>query len=113
MVYVKHGPQVAFLVARAIHLGLSKKFQEWLPQNMAIWNEFVRLSDRMRERRQHYSARAVIHVLRWERALRDTTETELKINNNRSAEMARLYNSLAHCEFFLTREAGGRVSGVS
>lgn len=85
--------------------GLSHAFRKWLPLNWPIWFEFVRLADKMRLRgREHYSARAVLHVLRWERALRDTTETELKINNNKSAEMARLYNAMVGFDFFRTRE---------
>lgn len=95
----------AILFAQAI--GLSASFREWLPQNWAIWFEFVRLADQMRLRgRRYYSARAVIHVLRWHRALRDPTEQEYKINNNRSAEMARLYNALIDMPFFRTRERG-------
>lgn len=91
-------------IKHAIAIGLTPNFKAWLAINWAIWDEFVKLSDQMRLRgRKYYSARAVIHVLRWHRALRDTTETELKINNNRSAEMARLYNSLVGKEFFRTR----------
>lgn len=93
----------AIMFAQA--LALSESFRDWLPQNWPIWFEFVRLADKIRIRgREHYSARAVLHVLRWERALRDTTEPELKINNNRSAEMARLYNGMVGFDFFRTRE---------
>lgn len=93
----------AVLFAQA--LGLSDSFREWLPKNWPIWFEFVRLADQMRLRgRAYYSARAVIHVLRWHRALKDPTETEYKINNNRSAEMARLYNAMIGKDFFRTRE---------
>lgn len=95
----------ALLFAQA--LGLSESFREWLPNNWAIWFEFVRLADQMRLRgRKYYSARAVLHVLRWHRALRDPTEREYKINNNRSAEMARLYNGLIGADFFRTRDGG-------
>ena len=80
---------------KAVEIGLSETFREWLEQNWAIWEEFQRLADEMRLRgRQYYSARAVIHVLRWHRALRDPTESEFKLNNCRSAAMARLYNAL-------------------
>jgi hypothetical protein len=87
-------------------LGLTEAFREWLPQNWEIWFEFVRLADQMRLRgRQYYSARAVLHVLRWHRALRDPTESEFKVNNRWSAEMARLYNAMVGFAFFRTRES--------
>lgn len=93
----------AILFAQA--LGLSEGFREWLPLNWPIWFEFVRLADQMRLRgRTYYSARAVLHVLRWHRHLQDSTESDLKINNNRSAEMARLYNGLSGIDFFRTRD---------
>lgn len=95
----------AMLFAQA--LGLSASFREWLPLNWPIWFEFVRLADQMRLRgRTYYSARAVLHVLRWHRHLKDSTEPDLKINNNRSAEMARLYNALSGLDFFRTRDRG-------
>ena len=93
---------------KAVEIGLSETFREWLEQNWAIWEEFQRLADEMRLRgRQYYSARAVIHVLRWHRALRDPTEDEYKINNCRSAAMARLYNGLLGRQFFHTRQSRG------
>lgn len=95
----------ALLFAQAI--GLSLTFRKWLPENWAIWFEFVRLADKMRiTGREFYSARAVIQVLRWERALRDASQPTYKINNNRSAEMARLYNAINKVEFFRTRNPG-------
>lgn len=99
-------PKRAMLYAQAI--GLSPAFRVWLEANWAIWFEFVRLADQMRLRgRRYYSARAVLHVLRWHRALRDPTEPELKINNRWSAEMARLYNALIGSDFFRTRNHDG------
>ncbi len=91
---------------KAVEIALSETFREWLEQNWAIWEEFQRLADEMRLRgRQYYSARAVIHVLRWHRALRDPTEEEYKINNCRSAALARLYNALLGKQFFHTRQS--------
>ena len=96
----------AMLYAQA--LGLDPAFREWLAENWEIWFEFTRLADQMRLRgRAYYSARAVLHVLRWHRALRDPTEDEYKINNRWSAPMARLYNGMCGFEFFRTREHGG------
>ena len=94
-------------------LGLPPSFHAWLVENWPIWDEFVRLADQMRLRgRAYYSARAVLHVLRWHRALQDTTTSDIRINNNQSARMARVYNSMRGVEFFRTREQGGRVPGI-
>lgn len=98
--------RLALLHVRA--LGMPDEFREWMEQNWPIWDEFVKLSDQMRKRgRAYYSARAVLHVLRWHRALNDPTEAEYKINNNRSAAMARVYNAMRNIEFFRTRDHGG------
>lgn len=85
-------------------LGFPSGFVAWLRMNWPIWDEFVKLADQMRLKgRAYYSARAVIHVLRWHRHLKDATTEEFKINNNQSARMARLYNALLGREFFRTR----------
>ena len=88
-------------------LGLPEDFAAWLVSNWPIWDEFVRLADQMRLRgRAYYSARAVLHVLRWHRALRDPTEEMFKVNNRWSAPMARVYNSMRDVDFFRTRGEG-------
>ena len=81
------------------------KFAVWAAANAPIWNEFVRLADQMRDRgRANYSARAVLHVLRWHRHLKDPTDTMFKINNNWSAQMARTYNAMRGVDFFRLRD---------
>lgn len=79
-------------------------FEQWLQQNPEIWREFCGLADRMRKQRDHWSARAILHVLRWNRALRDPTDPLFKINNNWSAGMARRYNAERGVEFFHLRD---------
>lgn len=99
---------------KAVEIGLSETFREWLEQNWAIWEEFSKLADKMRLRgRQYYSARAVIHVLRWHRALRDPTESEFRLNNCRSAAMARLYNALLGKTFFHARNSRGEEDSTT
>lgn len=80
-------------------------FEQWLEQNQEIWTEFCSLADRMRAQRPRWSARAVLHVLRWNRALRDPTSPVYKINNNWSAQMARKYNAERGVPFFQERES--------
>jgi hypothetical protein len=79
------------------------KFDAWLAENQPIWQEFCRLADLMRAKRPNWSARAVLHVLRWNRALRDASDPLFKINNNWSARMARRYNSERGVDFFRER----------
>lgn len=81
-------------------------FDTWLAANPEIWAEFCALADRMRAQRPRWSARAVLHVLRWNRALRDKTSPLFKINNNWSASMARKYNADRGVPFFSERENG-------
>lgn len=81
-------------------------FSTWVDQNRAIWDEFCSLADKMRASgRKHYSARAVLHVLRWERALKDASQLVFKINNNWSPKMARLYNESRSTDFFHLRDS--------
>lgn len=85
----------------------SAEFSAWLEMNPDIWKEFCKLSQEMRERRDSYSAQAIIEVLRWHRALRDPTDDVFKINNNWAAPLARLFNTKYQCEFFRTRASPG------
>ena len=90
----------------AVELGLPASFTAWLVANWPIWDEFVKLSDQMRLRgRAYYSARAVLHVLRWHRASTDPTSQDYKVNNRWSAGMARVYNRMRGVEFFRTRDS--------
>lgn len=95
-----------FLLARA-HRDIPGRFIGWLEDNWEIWWQFCLLADKMRHTgRKYYSARAVMHVLRWHRALSEKGNDGFKINNNNSAAMARLYNEVHGLEFFRTRDNG-------
>ena len=66
------------------------EFWDWLSENYDIYEGFVKLARRAKIRGySHWSARASIHVLRWESAKVDTDQN-FKINNNASSGMARL-----------------------
>jgi hypothetical protein len=95
-------PQV---LSEAYRSGLPSNFTYWLSQNWSIWNEFCDLAAMVRHRgRTKWSARAIIHVLRWNRAVHDNTDPDFKINNNWTPNMARLYNSLHGIPFFQQRD---------
>lgn len=100
----------------AVAMHLSDEFLTWLDDNWAIWTEFCALAAQVRARgRSHWSARAILHVLRWNRVVRDATDPVFKINNNWSPSMSRLYNALVGFDFFRERDpvrsaAGYRVT---
>lgn len=80
-------------------------FDEWKISNKHIVCGLFDLADDMRRRgHRHWSIRAAMHVLRWKSAMREA-DGEYKINNNRSADLARLYNASVGYEFFRTRDS--------
>lgn len=92
-------------LAEAQRLELPPTYIHWLSKNWGIWHEFCDLARQVRERgRTRWSARAIIHVLRWNRVIRDATDTTYKVNNNWTPNMARLYNSLHGFAFFEQRD---------
>ena len=67
-------------------------FGKWLDNNADIYRAFVAksLELRFQANRNHYSARAIVEVIRWETALRQKGEPTFKINNNYVSGLARL-----------------------
>lgn len=83
-------------------------FEQWCEANPHIIDGVFKLADHLRARgRTRWSAWAAINVLRWQTAMRDTTQAEYKISNNQIADIARLYNRLAGFEFFATKARKG------
>lgn len=67
------------------------EFAAWLDENWLIWLRFEAEAHRVRRRGfKHYSARTIVHFLRHETAL-SQAGGELKVNNNVSPSLARLY----------------------
>jgi hypothetical protein len=95
----------------AVAMHLRDDFLAWLDDNWAIWSEFCQLAALARSKgRTRWSARAILHVLRWNRMLRDAGGV-WKVNNNWSAPMSRLYNHLAGFDFFQEREPWRSAAG--
>jgi hypothetical protein len=95
----------------AIAMGLDDAFLGWLDANWGIWDEFCDLAELARLKgRTRWSARAILHVLRWHRMVRDSGGT-WKINNNWSAPLSRLYNALAGFDFFQERNPALSAAG--
>ena len=79
-------------------------FEQWAVANPHIVRGVFELADDMRRRgHPRWSAWAAINVLRWQTAMRDTTQEEYKIPNDVIADLARLYNRQRRMEFFATK----------
>lgn len=70
--------------------GYPDGFFHWLAENPKIWAAFSVKAHQMAQLRKHYSARAIIHVIRWETELKDS-DVIFKINNNWTPGLARLF----------------------
>ena len=85
-------PMTVQQIAQAHGNQLSTEFLNWLPDNMHIWDAFVRESmSILRRGYTHYSSRTIIEYLRHNTAL-SQNDGEFKINNNIQPYLPRLFN---------------------
>lgn len=85
-------------------------FCNWLSHNLPIYAEFERQALLIAARRDRYSARTIIEVIRHNSTIAEVSGA-WKINNNRTPDMARLF-SLSHPEhegFFQLRDSDARL----
>lgn len=66
-----------------------ESFLAFYRESHDVYEAFVRMSLKMRRKRERYSADAILHAVRWERDLADST-SDWKVNNNFSSWLARL-----------------------
>ena len=88
-------------------------FLPWLHDNLAIYEEFERLALQMAKRRKHFGARCIAEVIRFNTALRETSEdAAYKLNGNFVPCMARLFalRNPAHAGLFEFREQHRKVA---
>jgi len=81
-------------------------FPGWLQENIHIYLEFERRALQVAKRREHYSARTIVEVMRHDTAIGQLTG-DFKINGNYVPDMARLFsqlNPLYECLFEFRRE---------
>lgn len=59
------------------------KFKEWLPNNMHIYQEFVRCAQKLRllQNRYYYSARMIWEKIRWDTIMKDRPEGYFKMSD--------------------------------
>ena len=66
-------------------------FWAWLRKNEHVYDEFVKLARRAKRRgAKCWSARGIIHVLRWRTGLREGDQNALKLNDHSTPGLARL-----------------------
>ena len=88
------------------------QFTDWLldsEQNLEVYRGFVELAKDAKARGwEHWAAKGVIEVLRWQTRLR-TNDPQFKINNNLAPAMARraMKKNPDLAGFFRTRQADG------
>ncbi len=72
----------------------SAEFLEWLPNNLHIWDAFVREANRiMATGRNHYSSYTIVEFLRHHSAVTEKGG-EWKINNNHRPYLPRLFDMM-------------------
>ena len=70
-----------------------EEFEDWLAANFHIWQAFVAEAQKVRARGfQKYSARTIVHFLRHHTAVAEASSAGLKVNNNHSPYLARLFD---------------------
>lgn len=67
------------------------EFVKWLPENLHIFSEFCARAVAIRRRgREHYGAKTIFEVIRFETDFRSKPDESFKCNNNFTAYLARL-----------------------
>lgn len=70
---------------------LDAQFEEFHKNNPEVYEELVRLARQMKARgHKRIGIKMLWEVLRWERAMKTTDQTEWKLNNNYTSRYARL-----------------------
>ncbi len=83
------------------------KFAAWHMDNPAVWKLFVRFAfEAIRAKRVRFSARTIIHRIRWYTAIETASDDGFKINDHQSAYYARVFLEVypAHETLFELRE---------
>ena len=77
-------------MARAHRFQFTQEFLDYLPDNIHVYQAFEREALRVAQKRDHYSARTIIEVLRHESALREKDD-QWKLNDHHTPYLARLF----------------------
>jgi hypothetical protein len=86
----------------------TKEFRKWIVENWHVYEGFHALASQTAAGRDHYSAYTVREVLRWHTDLREVN-TEFKISNNITPDMARMFNAIIGRLFFRLKRRKGEL----
>lgn len=64
------------------------------PANLNILFEFIKCAERVRKTHSRYGSKAIFEELRWHHAMASDASAEFKINNNYTADLARVATRL-------------------
>lgn len=64
------------------------------PANLNILFEFIKCAERVRKTHSRYGSKAIFEELRWHHAMANDSSAEFKINNNYTADLARVATRL-------------------
>lgn len=68
-----------------------RDFWEWLHDNWHVYDKFVALARQAKDAGySKWSARSIVHVMRWQTAIVERSRSGLKINDHASPGLARL-----------------------
>lgn len=72
-----------------------RDFYDWLKENYPVFQYFEQSALKVREAGfKHYSARTIVEVMRHRTNIREIGDGTWKLNDHRTPDMARLFNSL-------------------
>ncbi len=85
---------------------LAETFAEWHEKNPHVYALFVRFALQAAERRPYFSARTVLHRIRWHTTV-ETVGDDYKVSNNWSPFFARMFerDHPEHKGFFRMRDS--------
>jgi len=86
---------------------IEHRFHKFDRENPKVWNAFQRYAFKaIKLGQSHYSADAILHLIRWNQLIRVRTSEAVKINNDYASWYARKFHDYypQHSDFFETRK---------
>lgn len=85
---------------------ITADFNRWISQDARLYHTFERITKKMIDRGfQHYSAKGIFEVMRWHVDMEKGPDAHVKLNNNYTSRLARMFEEKnpQHIGFFRKR----------